>query len=66
MTEERYNAIRIMSEEELARISEAEYREYRSLRYLKLTDQDEAIAELMSDIAKARDGTLPVRRLSGR
>ena len=51
-----------MSEDELARISEAEYREYRGKRYLQLTDQDAAIAELMSDIAKARDGTLPVWR----
>ena len=62
MTEERYNAIAVMSEEDFARISEAEYREYRSLRYLKLTDQDDAINELLDDIKKARDGTLPVWR----
>lgn len=60
MTEERYNQIAEMSEEDFATISEAEYREYRARRYLELTDHDAGVGELLDNIKKARDGSLPV------
>lgn len=60
MTDERYNQICGMSEEELAGITEAEYRAYRSRRYLELTDQENGIGDLLKNIKQAREGTLPI------
>ena len=60
MTDERYNQICGMSEEELAGITEAEYRAYRSRRYLELTDQENGIGDLLQNIKQAREGTLPI------
>lgn len=60
MTDERYNQICGMSEEELAGITEAEYKAYRSRRYLELTDQENGIGDLLKNIKQAREGTLPI------
>ena len=60
MTEERYNQICGMSEEELAGITEEEYKAYRSRRYLELTDQENGIGDLLQNIKQAREGTLPI------
>jgi len=62
VTEERYNEICNMSEDDEAfkSLSLEEYNEYRRRRYLELTDPDAAIGELMDNIRRARDGSLPV------
>ena len=62
MTEERYNEICNMSEDDEAfkSLSLEEYNEYRRRRYLELTDPDAAIGELLENIRRARDGSLPV------
>ena len=62
MTEERYNQIANMSEDELSRISEDEYKEYRKQWYFELTDHDAGVGELLENIRKARDGSLEVWR----
>lgn len=60
MTEERYNQLCDMSEEELAGVTEEEYKAYRSRRYLELTDQENGIGDLLQNIKQAREGTLPI------
>ena len=60
MTEERYNEIDNMSEEGLAGLTDAEYKEYLARRYEKLTDHDAAINDLLGDIATAQQGALSV------
>lgn len=60
MEEERYNEIDTMTEEELNSLSEEEYREYSSIRYLKLSDQKTALESLKAQIETAQQGYLDV------
>lgn len=58
MTEERYKEIDAMSPEDLQGISEAEFKEYRATRYLKISKTE--IPELLAHVETAQQGYLPI------
>lgn len=60
MTDERYNEIDAMSEEQLDQLSDEEYKEFNSKRYMKITSQKDALEDLMAHVRDAQDGYLTV------